>query len=317
MELSDGVKFLNETEKRSKRSGNSMSSEDEPNVYTESMSDFRLDPIEFEEVTSQVMERVDDVFDLTTRCNRFAPQFLTHCAELQAGIRYLAGAALTKTAFQDQHQEFPKLSQLSLNKLYMMTSWTFRKINAALDEQKQKTGTVTPGLWRAMLRTLSLLRRLKASEEKVYKHWWMENWSSDRVTREKMLTPESSSRVFSRGDEETPVFRQSPAFSPLQGTAETVREMKNEEGRRKAEEPSTELPCGVGGGRPEMMNKEGRRKAEELPRGVGGGRPEDEVQKVTFTVDQMRALLLDPQFLIYEPKLAEIFRRILARVDSS
>ena len=234
MELSDGVKFLNETEKRSKRSGNGMSSEDEQNVYTESMSDFRLDPIEFEEVTSQVMERVDDVFDLTTRCNRFAPQFLTHCAELQTGIRYLAGAALTKTAFQDQHQEFPKLSQLSLNKLYMMTSWTFRKINAALDEQKQKTGTVTPGLWRAMLRTLSLLRRLKASEGQACQRWWTENWSSDRVTREKMLTPESSGRIFSRGDEETPVFRQSPAFSPLQGTAETVREMKKEEGRLKS-----------------------------------------------------------------------------------
>lgn len=326
MELGDGIKFLNETRNSSNKAEQTASSENEQNIYNEDICDFRLDPIGFEEVTSQVMERVDDVFDLTTRCSRFAPQFLIHCAQLEAGIRYLAGAALTKAAFLDKKRKFPKLEQLSLNKLYMMTSWTFRKINAALDEEKKKSGTVTPGLWKAMLRTLSLLNRLKASEGQIYNRYRKAFWSDRRVAWEKMLTSESYNRDYTRQNIQTPVFRQSPAFSPLRGTAETIEMISEPEQENKEQSPiisyqEPDLPvqeAPVVSDRSHQIEiiPDSSSKAE-LSCGVGGGCPEDENQNSGCSFDEMRGLLQDPKFLMREPELAAAFREILSMLDSS
>ena len=74
----------------------SESNSEETNLFTESIEDFSTAPIVFEEAAARMLNKVEELFDLSTKYDRNVPQYLECCSWLERGIKALASAALTK-----------------------------------------------------------------------------------------------------------------------------------------------------------------------------------------------------------------------------
>ncbi len=106
----------------------------EENLPFESIDSYSTDPVGFSEMSLRMLSRVEFVFDLAARENRFSSKYIKRCTQLEKGIKYLGSLCVTKYALQTKGQTFPQLGQLSTEKLYCMTSHHFLKLDQALSE---------------------------------------------------------------------------------------------------------------------------------------------------------------------------------------
>ena len=186
----------------------------------ESLDDFSTDPLGFNELALKMLNRVEGVFDLAVKYNRHSSRYLQCCAHLEKGIKYLGSACLTKIALQKQKHTFPALGQLSTEKLYRMVSFHFRKLDAALTEYQQKHHELNDKLLDMQLRYFSLLQRLCATEERIYKYnersftEVKEDYSP--VVRGLAFSGKSWSRSIHEQYDEPASFRNFSSFSPMQ-----------------------------------------------------------------------------------------------------
>ena len=141
---------------------------DEKELYTESIDNFSVDYLQFEELTSKIMNQVDSVFDRITRIDRHSSEFIKFCGLMQRGTGYLAGACLNKIVWAKEGVKFPKLELLNTHNLYRMISFCFRKCDAALSEDlaKNRNG-FNFELMNLELNLANTLERLKATEVKI------------------------------------------------------------------------------------------------------------------------------------------------------
>ena len=141
---------------------------DDKELYTERIDNFSVDYLQFEELTSKIMNQVDSVFDRITRIDRHSSEFIKFCGLMQRGTGYLAGACLNKIVWAKEGVEFPKLDLLNTHNLYRMISFCFRKCDAALSEDlaKDRNG-FNFELMNLELSLANTLERLKATEVKI------------------------------------------------------------------------------------------------------------------------------------------------------
>ena len=190
----------------------------------ESLDDFSIAPLTFEETAVMIRERTEFFFDLTARYNRKSPKYLEACAFLEKGIRYLGSCCLTMEILKKNGRgEFPQLGDLSTHWLFGMVSFNVRKLDAAMKELIAASGEL-PGKWQDMqFRFLSLAERLQSTEKKIYDCCTHPELGNDILKRAQLFTKEAFNRSEVRRRIKPPSFRSGAALPFLKNA---VREEK-------------------------------------------------------------------------------------------
>ena len=222
----------------------------EENLPFESIDSYSTDPVGFGEMSLRMLNKVEFVFDLAAKDNRFSSKYLKRCTQLEKGIKYLGSLCVTKYALQTQGQSFPQLGQLSTEKLYCMTSHHFRKLDMAVTEYMFEHRDVPDKLFDMEMRYFNLLERLRSTEVKIEKFhdryiFGPEDYSP--IIHGMAFSGKNKTRSIVEKYDEAPAFRHAPAFGllaeagGLNKKSEIINKMpssSNEEGRMKKEEAS-------------------------------------------------------------------------------
>ncbi len=137
----------------------------------ESIDDFSIEPIEFEEAAGIMAGDLQTMFSMTAAYNRRSPQYLDSSNRLLEMVKDLAGCCVTKEALLKKGVVLKgDLSELTTDMLYRMASFNFRKSHAAFDELSRRYENVRcQSLLDLERRWYTLMERLKATEEKIGK----------------------------------------------------------------------------------------------------------------------------------------------------
>ncbi len=192
----------------------------EENLPFESIDSYSTDPVGFGEMSLRMMNKVEIVFDLAVKENRFSPKYLKRCKQLEKGIKYLGSLCITKYALQTKGQTFPHLGQLSTEKLYCMTSHHFRKLDMAVTEYMFEHRDVPDKLFDMEMRYFNLLERLRSTEVKIEKFhdryiFGPEDYSP--IIHGMAFSGKNKTRSILEKHDEAPAFRHAPAFSAYGG----------------------------------------------------------------------------------------------------
>ena len=193
-------------------------SADDAMLPFETLDDFSTDPVEFNEMAKTMLTRVEAVFDKAVKYNRHSKQYIKTAVQLEKGIKFLASCCLTKIALKMNKGDYPELAQLSTEKLYRMTSFHYRKINAALDEYQAKNNDLDDVLLEMQFRYFNLLGRLRSTEVRIYKYQDKRIFGTDDdtpIVHGKAFSEKSWTREIHKQYSEPASFHQPASFSPL------------------------------------------------------------------------------------------------------
>ena len=249
----------------------------EENLPFESIDSYSTDPVGFGEMSLRMLNKVEFVFDLAVKENRFSPKYLKRCTQLEKGIKYLGSLCVTKYALQTKGQSFPQLGQLSTEKLYCMTSHHFRKLDMAVTEYMFEHRDVPDKLFDMEMRYFNLLERLRSTEVKIEKFhdryiFGPEDYSP--IIHGMAFSGKNKTRSILEKHDEAPAFRHAPAFSPLASASglnkksETTGNKKSEIRNKNAEEVSgvsdqeSEVTVATSGGTAEVPEDKQERVAD-------------------------------------------------------
>lgn len=198
---------------------------DDDGLPFESLADFSTEPAEFSEMAERILQKVENLFNLTALYNRHSAKYLKACALLEKGIKYLGSACLTKIALERKNQTFPGLGQLTTMKLYRMVSFNYRKLDAALTENLKKGNDLYPELLDMELRYFSLLRRLRSTEKKIHVYhnkMYYEKEDFGPVIEGNAFSGKSWTKSYTQNMEEAPAFREAPAFPVIKSAVGSI-----------------------------------------------------------------------------------------------
>ena len=202
---------------------------DDEGLPYETLDVFSTEPVEFGEMAERMLDRVENLFDLTAVYNRHSEKYLKSCALLEKGIKFLGSACITKIALEHEKYSFPELRQLSTMKLYRMVSFNYRKLDKALTEKLEQKNDLYPELLDMEFRYFNLLRRLRSTEAKIYNYHFKKNYIEEDfrpVIEGNAFTEKSWTKCYTQDKEEAPAFRNAPAF-PLVAKPE-IRDQRSE-----------------------------------------------------------------------------------------
>lgn len=205
--------FLADKTKRN-GSGNAIAEESLP---FESIDSYSTDPVSFSEMSLRMLGKVEFIFDLAAKENRFSSKYLKRCAQLEKGIKYLGTLCITKFALQMKGYPFPQLGQLSTEKLFGMTSHHFRKLDQAVTEYMFEHQDVHDKLYDMEMRYFNLLERLRSTEAKIRKFHMRQIFGPEDespIVHGIAFSEKSWTREIHQKFDEAPAFRHAPAFSP-------------------------------------------------------------------------------------------------------
>ena len=160
---------------------------DEGDLPFEPLDAFSTEPVEFSEMAGDMLDKVENLFDLTRLYNRHSVKYLKAFALLEKGIRFLGSACVTKYAMGAHDYAFPELSQMTTQKLYRMASFNYRKLNTALTEKLQQQNDLYQELTDAFMRCFTLLNRLRATERKIH-NWFSKKYFSQENLQQEILS---------------------------------------------------------------------------------------------------------------------------------
>lgn len=140
---------------------------DEDGLPPEPFSSFTESPLDFEEMTLTLYKDLQEVYELTGILNRFSRNYPVACRLLEQLIKRLGSCLVTKAAMEQKDFIFPHLQDLSIEDLYRMISFNFRKTHVAFREGKEKRGCADMSLLEQECRLADLAERLRATEEKI------------------------------------------------------------------------------------------------------------------------------------------------------
>ena len=277
----------------------------------ETIDDIEILPIEYEEEQSILLNRAEDLFVMCQRYNRRSKGFIEACTYLDQSIRRLASVCITRVVNVKFGKGFPELHNLSTYKLFMMASFNFRKVNAAMEEEMREKKVFPMGLMGMLLRCHQTLERLRSTETKIAKINTGEISASDLFKRSRTFTEKSPNKYYTPQQNEAPVFREAISF-PIIKNAEFG--MRNAEDRPAdaaiipmADEPVTEAGNGTGPAEDVTDGNEADPDEPMLVIEMGNG------ERIAVTVKQARIMLTNPAVQEY-PELVQL---LLEFVNSS
>ena len=198
----------------------------------ESLDDFSVAPITFEETAVMVWRKTEYIFDLTAKFNRKSEKYLEACSFLEKGVKYLGSCCLTAAVLAKEDKcQFPKPEGLSTHWLFGLVSFNVRKLDAAVNEFMAASGDI-PGKWLDMqFRFLNLAERLKATERKI-NDCCTNSGSPERArirSQAKMFTKRAENRFDVRQHVKPPVFRTGAALPLIRSAIEHPEELPEAE----------------------------------------------------------------------------------------
>lgn len=137
-------------------------------LMTEDLSDFSTSAMSFEDVTAIIMEQTEDLFAITGRCDRLAPEYLKFCRTLERSVDHLGSAFLTKVVLESKNIPQLKIRTLSAERLSRMVSFNIRKCSAALQEYNRDRQKFGLELYDQLLRFANVLARLRSTQQRAY-----------------------------------------------------------------------------------------------------------------------------------------------------
>ena len=193
--------------------GNESAAENK-NLLCEDPNAFSLDSMSFEDCTAAIMEQTEELFAVTRLCDRFAPQYLKFCKTLERSVNHLGGAFITKTAIHANYNTFdPKLSALSVEHLYRMISYNFRKCNAALKESSRIHKEFDLDLYNQMLSFASVMDRLRSTQQRAYDiNIWKED-PEKYIRRKNAFTEKDKNKRYTDKQGAAAPFREAPSYA--------------------------------------------------------------------------------------------------------
>ena len=142
--------------------------EDQAYYPPETLEDFSIAPIEFEEAAGTLTEDMNVLFNMTAVYNRRSPQFLNTSGKLLEILKDLAGCCITKAALEKKGINLSGLEMLCTADIYRMASFNFRKCHAAFTELSKKWEPVScQSLLEMERRWFEMLERMRSTEEKI------------------------------------------------------------------------------------------------------------------------------------------------------
>ena len=326
---------------------------DEKELYTERIDNFSVDYLQFEELTSKIMNQVDSVFDRITRIDRHSSEFIKFCGLMQRGTGYLAGACLNKIVWAKEGVEFPKLELLNTHNLYRMISFCFRKCDAALSEDlaKDRNG-FNFELMNLELSLANTLERLKATEVKII------NFNSykdfDLIYKTKSFSEKAVNKYDCEKHVKLSSFGRSVAFPALEdmlpwqrmnaqkedaavnaadnsaeGTEDRERSSCSESESRRSQNLEKQNSCTPSGtedrgkypdsgthspGQTVPQAPEKRRSYQEILKEAKARNEDPTSREIQLTKEEIYSLLADVMFRRNEPVLAA---QLMAAINSS
>ena len=313
----------------------------EENLPFESIDSYSTDPVGFGEMSLRMLNKVEFVFDLAVKENRFSPKYLKRCTQLEKGIKYLGSLCITKYALQTKGQTFPQLGQLSTEKLYCMTSHHFPKLDMAVTEYMFEHRDVPDKLFDMEMRYFNLLERLRSTEVKIEKFhdryiFGPEDYSP--IIHGMAFSGKNKTRSIHEKHDEAPAFRHAPAFSAYGGKVSGVSDQGSENEERIEEQgaspsmlapvppdrfsPAHEMCPGelIPAAPEEAENKKSEIRNQndvklppclEIMKRVMERSRGDDDGSLTFTIEEMEFLAGDPLFARLDPGMASDIRKIL------
>ena len=162
---------------------------------------FSTDPLSFEEITAALLEEAEDMFYATQVANRHSAYYSIACRSLEKLLRELGSCCVTRAVLERKGFAFPALADLSVEKLYGMLSFNFRKCRAVLlEDRAQAPVPVTEP--EMLIRWYVLAERLTATGERV------EAIRSGKISADQLI--EAGAVRIRRPNAETPVRVERP-----------------------------------------------------------------------------------------------------------
>ena len=205
----------------------------------ESMDDFSTLPLSYEKIHATMLERVEDLFVLTSKYNRHSEKYLEALNCLEKGINCLGSVCITRIVLKRNKRELPMLHQLSTHKLFGMASFNYLKINAAIEEDMKNKGEFSIKLMNTLIRWNHVLEKLRATEEKILKINAGEICSTDYFRRANHFSERSQNSFYTPKQNEVPVYRKTTAY-PID--FEAVRECVPNSRTKSAAEDTASAP---------------------------------------------------------------------------
>ena len=285
----------------------------------ETIDDIEILPIEYEEEQSILLNRAEDLFVMCQRYNRRSKGFIEACTYLDQSIRSLASVCITRVVNVKFGKGFPALHNLSTYKLFMMASFNFRKVNAAMEEEMREKKVFPMGLMGMLLRCHQTLERLRSTEAKIAKINTGEISASDLFKRSRTFTEKSPNKYYTPQQNEAPVFREAISFPIIKNAEFGMRnaELENAsemsvpevietgEGTRGEDDRGSE-ESGMIVEADEEVRREGvQEPAEpELILELGNG------ETAVITLEMARIMLANPETQAY-PELVQMLREFV------
>ena len=285
----------------------------------ETIDDIEILPIEYEEEQSILLNRAEDLFVMCQRYNRRSKGFIEACTYLDQSIRSLASVCITRVVNVKFGKGFPELHNLSTYKLFMMASFNFRKVNAAMEEEMREKKVFPTGLMGMLLRCHQTLERLRSTEAKIAKINTGEISASDLFKRSRTFTEKSPNKYYTPQQNEAPVFREAISFPIIKNAEFGMRNVESEitsevsvpdvietgEGTRGEDDRGSE-ESGMIVEADEEVRREGvQEPAEpELILELGNG------ETAVITLEMARIMLANPETQAY-PELVQILQEFV------
>lgn len=162
---------------------------------------FSEDPFTFEEMTNALIDDAAQIYNFSKILNRFSEKYLTISRSLEKALSRLASCCLTKAVLEKKGYFFPSIDDLTVEGLYRMLSFNFRKCHAAIEGTQNNNYQMWSQLMEMEYSWFSLAGRLKATEEKI-QNIYSGKINADHLIRQALAFRKNSMNIEAKADNE-------------------------------------------------------------------------------------------------------------------
>ena len=313
----------------------------------ESMDDFSTLPLSYEKIHATMLERVEDLFVLTSKYNRHSEKYLEALNVLEKGINCLGSVCITRIVLKKNGRELPMLHQLSTHKLYGMACFNYLKINAAIEEDMKNKGEFSMKLMNTLIRWNHVLEKLRSTELKILQINAGEICATNYFRRAYFFTEKSQNSYYTPVQNEVPVYRETTAYPiDFEAVRECVPDSRTKRAAAKTSSaPAVSTEAGKDeeniqqpseGTAPDMLKKEELVPVEDGKVDKSNQQPSEEAApdtlkkeepvlvieiengfRANLKVSDVKKFLGDEAFCRERPDVEKRMREFLAKLDSS
>ena len=135
----------------------------------ENLDEFSTSPLDFEQTALLLWNDTQIIYQHACIENRFSENYLKYCNQLEKNIKRVGSLCLSKAVLEQNGQQFPQLSSMTIPELSGMVSFHLQKCHAALEGLYWDNNYLGMSYLSWEFRWFDLDKRLNATEAKIKK----------------------------------------------------------------------------------------------------------------------------------------------------